>query len=547
MTEDGPGPAITPRTRARARHILDHYYIGPARDDAVLEIWGYTPRMSYAPGERVALHVSTTAPEWELEIGRDGLCYEPLLRETGLAGRHHDTPRDCSVAGCGWPEAHAFTIPADWRPGGYRVTFRARRGEDVVEEHHLFLLRSAPGAERPYVLVCATGTWLAYNCWGGSNHYEGIAGPGGDAFSPVLSTQRPWSRGFCRLPEGAPRALPERSPRPGEMVRYPYMEWAYAYGYSKKYASAGWASYERPFARWAEREGYAFDIVAQHDLQNHPELLARHACAVFVGHDEYWSAEMRDAVERYVEGGGRVARFAGNFMWQTRIEDEGRRQVCHKYRATTDDPLMGTEAEHLVTGAMELAPVNRPGALTFGVNALRGIYAGLGHCAGAGAGGFTVYRPGHWAFAGAGLGYGDLLGAGARIFGYEVDGLDYRIEDGLPFPACTDGAVPEIEILAMGLATSAEADHGVWGQTLYIGEADAAFTAEGLHCAVTPETLASSSRGSGMIVSWRRGAGEIFTAATCEWVAGLVRGDAQVERVTRNVLDRFGAREGRVE
>lgn len=36
------------------------------------------------------------------------------------------------------------------------------------------------------------------------------------------------------------------------MTRYPYMEWAYAYGYSKKYASAGWASYERRFARWAE-------------------------------------------------------------------------------------------------------------------------------------------------------------------------------------------------------------------------------------------------------------------------------------------------------
>ena len=48
MTERGNTPAgstpeITPRTRAKARHILDHYYIGPGRDDRVLEIWGYTP------------------------------------------------------------------------------------------------------------------------------------------------------------------------------------------------------------------------------------------------------------------------------------------------------------------------------------------------------------------------------------------------------------------------------------------------------------------------------------------------------------------------
>ena len=101
MSEDGNGPAITPRTRARARHILDHYYIGPSRDDAILEIWGYTPKMTYAPGERVSLHVSTTATTWDLEIGRDGLDYIPVLEEQGLPGHHSATPDDCSVNGCG--------------------------------------------------------------------------------------------------------------------------------------------------------------------------------------------------------------------------------------------------------------------------------------------------------------------------------------------------------------------------------------------------------------------------------------------------------------
>ncbi|MDU8927364.1 DUF6605 domain-containing protein [Alisedimentitalea sp. MJ-SS2] len=539
MTQDGPGPAITPRSRARARHILDHYYIGPARDDAVLEIWGYTSEMSYVPGDRVALHVSTTASEWEVEIGRDGLVYQEVHRRSGLPGQHHETPEDCSVSGCNWPVGYEFTIPEDWAPGGYLVTLRARRGEDVVEEHHVFLLRSAADITPPYVMVCATGTWLAYNCWGGSNHYEGITGPDGNAFSPVLSTQRPWTRGFCKLPKGAPRALKKEPPVPGEMVRYPYMEWAYAYGYSKKYASAGWASYERHFARWAEGEGYEFDVIALHDLHTDPDLLKRYACAVFVGHDEYWSAEMRDAVDGYVKGGGKVARFAGNFLWQTRIEDQGRRQVCYKYIAD-QDPLMGTTDQHLVSGAWEVAPVDRPGALTFGVNALRGVYAGLGNCVGGGAGGFTVYRPEHWAFDGANVGYGDVLGRDARIFGYEVDGLDFRFEDGLPYPTCSDGAVPEINILAMGLATNIEDNHGVWGETLYIGSADAAFKAQVLHGEVTEETLDACQRGNGMIISWTRDKGEVFTAATCEWVAGLIHGDPQVEQITRNVLDRFG-------
>jgi len=540
MMKESPNPSITPRTRAKARHILDHYFIGPARDEAVLEIWGYTPRMTYAPGDRIELHVSTTADAWDLEIGRDGADYTPLFEKHGLKGIHHPTPADCSVSGCDWPVSYSLAIPDDWAAGGYLVTLRARRGEDMVEEHHLFLLRRSPNAPAaPYVLVCATGTWLAYNCWGGSNHYEGITGPDENAFSPVLSTQRPWSRGQSKLPEGAPRALPEHPPKPGDMVRYPYMEWAYAYGYSKKYASAGWASYERPFARWAEAQGYDLDFVTQHDLDADPELLSRYACTIFVGHDEYWSAGMRDVVDAYVENGGNVARFAGNFMWQTRLEDQGRRQICYKYIAD-QDPLVGAEQEHLISGAWEVEPINRPGALTFGVNALRGIYAGLGNCVGRGPGGFTIYRPDHWAFADAELGYGDTFGGEARIFGYEVDGLDYRFVDGLPYPTCTDGAVPEIEVLAMGLATNIEAAHGIWGETRYIGQTDAEFKAQVLYGEVTDETLDASARGNGMIVSWKRGKGEVFTAATCEWVAGLIRKDKQVEQVTKNVLDRFG-------
>lgn len=536
-----PRPATTPRTRAKARHILDNYYIGPSRDDAVLEIWGYTEHMTYAPGDRLALRVSTTAETWDLEIGRDGVRYEPLLKKTGLKGNHQATPEDCSVVGCGWDVSFELTIPDDWREGGYLVTFTAERDGDQVEEHHLFLLRrSDKKPPAPFVLICATGTWLAYNCWGGSNHYEGIAGPNRDAFSPVVSTQRPWTRGFCKLPKGAPRAVQDAPHIQGTMVRYPYMEWAYAYGYSKKYASAGWASYERHFAVWAEAQGYEFDFATQHDLDANPELLSRYKCAVFVGHDEYWSANMRDAVDHFTINGGRVARFGGNFLWQTRIADGGTTQICYKYTAD-QDPFIGTDQAHLVTTAWEADPANRPGAQTFGVNGLKGVYAGLGRCVGQGSGGFTVYRPDHWALQDTQLGYGDQLGAGSRIFGYEVDGVDYQTVDGLPVATGADGADQKLEILALGLATNVEPSHGDWGETVYIGDADAIFKARAMFQDLTPETLDRSTRGNGAIIHWRRGQGEVFTAGTCEWVMGLVRRDWQVEQLTRNVLNRFGA------
>ena len=61
-----------------------------------------------------------------------------------------------------------------------------------------------------------------------------------------------------------------------------------------------------------------------------------------------------------------------------------------------------------------------------------------------------------------------------------------------------------------------------------------------LHGAVDDQALDASRRGNGVIIFWPRGEGAVFTAATCEWVAGLLRGDHQVEQVTRNVLDRFG-------
>lgn len=541
---DGAQPIAepTPRTRRRARHILDNYYIGPARDPAVLEIWGYTDRMSYQPGEVVDLHVSTTAGTWDLEIGRDGISYEKVLTEPGLPGVHHETPEDCSINGCGWPVAYRFTIPEDWYSGGYLITLTGHRGTESVEEHHLIIVRRAPDTPAaPILLVCATGTWLSYNCWGGSNAYDGITGPQSNRFSSRLSTQRPWTRGFCKLPQGAPRTLPETPPKPGDMVRYPYMEWAYAYGYSKKYASAGWASYERHFVKWVEREEYAIDTATLHDVHADPDLLNDYRCVVFVGHDEYWSGQMRNAVDAYVEAGGKVARFAGNFLWQTRIEDDGRTQICHKYEAVDEDPVMGTGDQHLLTGAWEIPEINRPGAETFGVNALKGVYAGLGNCVGRGSDGFTIYRPDHWAFRDAQIGFGDVLGRDSRIYGYEVDGLDYVIEDGLPYPTHTDGAPQSLVILGMGMGTNAEADHQIWGETLYIGDGGAIWKAQALFGRTDPDTLESVTRGNGMMVHFHKGKGEVFTAATCEWVMGLTRRDPQVEQITRNVLNRFSA------
>lgn len=543
-------PAETTGLDQHALHRAAVFTIWPempaTADPARHRVWAYCDALSYAPGDLVRVHAHCSAPSFDLEITRDSARPETVLAREGLRGLEADTPEDCSVKGCGWPVAFEFRVPAHWRSAAYRLTTRVAAGGNkrANEHHHLFIVRPAAAqaqvAARPrLLLVAATASWTAYNDWGGSNHYEGITGPQRNLFSPILSLHRPLAKGFVLLPANAPRITLAEPPAPMAPPRYPHMEWALRNGYSKKYASAGWASYERHFVHWAERQGFEIDICSQTDLHLRPGLLHAYACVAFVGHCEYWSWQMRDAVDAYVAGGGRVARFAGNFCWQIRLEDEGATQVCYKYRAPAEDPYYGTDKQRFVTNLWEAPEVGRPGAATFGLNATDGIYVGWGGAVPRGAGGFPIYRPEHWAFKGTGLHYGDVLGARSRIFGYEVDGLKYEMKSGLPYPAQDSGAPAGLEILALGQASLVEEGESVDLDDVFIGHLDVTFLAKTLLGSDDAQAIERIKRSNGMIVNFPRGKGEVFHAGSCEWIAGLIRRDPMVERVTRNVIERY--------
>lgn len=528
---------------AAERHeaVFGHRYESAGMSAGRGELWCYTDALSYSGGDTVRLCVSSTHSTYRLTIVRDGAQALPVLERQVRDGRWQETPEQCSVLGCGWAPALEFRVAEDWPSGAYRVTLTAAGSDGKeLEAHHLFIVRPRAGAKPGRILqVAATGSWTAYNTWGGSNHYQGITGPKRNQYAPTVSLERPWCRGFVVLPEDAPRVPLEVTPAPGTPPRYPHMEWAFAHGYSNKYASAGWASYDRHFLQWAERAGFAVDLASQHELHFHPEILEGYDCVVFVGHDEYWTWEMRDAVDRYVDDGGRVARFAGNFMWQTRLERGGKAQTCYKYRSRAEDPVYKSADRARTTGSWEAPEIGRPGASTFGLNATNGLYAGWGACAPRGVRGFPVYRPEHWAFAGTGLCYGDLLGAEGHAFGYEVDGLDYLIRGGLPEPTRTSGAPPGLQILALGLSSLKEEQGAVSLDDRFLSDDDAKFVAEILIGETGDAAVDRVKRGAGMIVHFPRGRGEVFHAGSCEWVAALLRRDPMVERVTRNVLQRY--------
>lgn len=507
--------------------VTGHYFEMASPDPARAQVWGYSDHLTYAPGDRLALHAMSSAPKARLTISRDGLRPGTVL-ETDIALTFAPTPADCSVAGCGWPERFAMTIPEDWQSGVYIVTLTV----PGHQSQHMFVLRAA----RPTAKICmvlATGTWCAYNDWGGSNHYQGLTGPQGGDFAPHVSLLRPWATGFVRWPDDAPR-IPHASPllsRP----RYPHMDYARAKGVSKKYASSGWAAFERPFALWCEGQGIALDYATQHDLHRDPHLLDGYTRALIAGHDEYWTWEMRDHLDGWIDRAGRLARFGGNFFWQTRLSADLRTQTCFKTRAVAEDPAF-RDAPARLTSYWDHPLVGRPAVATLGLTGSMGVYAGWSRCAAHGSGGFAIYRPDHWSLRDTGLGYGDVLGAASKIFGYEVDGIDYGMTHGLPHPAGGTGLQGDLTIVGLSPATTLSHSTGPHDRDPFIGHLDAEEVALFVHGAVTPETLGRASRGNGCMAEYRRGRGAVFNAGSCEWVAGLIARERPVEQVTRNVL-----------
>jgi hypothetical protein len=116
----------------------------------------------------------------------------------------------------------------------------------------------------------------------------------------------------------------------GDTPRFPILEYSWYFRYSRHYADAGWATYERPFVVWAEKNGYRVYHLTQSDLYSEPDCLDGYKVAVCVGHDEYWSWEQRDTMDSFVENGGNLARFGGNYIWQVRFDKALQTQYCYR-------------------------------------------------------------------------------------------------------------------------------------------------------------------------------------------------------------------------
>jgi len=442
---------------------------------------GYPSATSVRQGDTIRFHISTRRSSYTLSIYREGAQRVLMKRVTGLSGSEHSCPEPGYETGCGWPVAYVLQVPSNWPSGVYTGEFDTGSSGSSSELLPFVVREDQPGSTSVILMTLAANTHHAYNSFGGKSLY-GFNSSNGDPARKV-SFNRPYANG-----DGS---------------------------YYRR---------EHPFVEWAESQGYIIEYATNVDVHRDPGLLGRYSCFVMVGHDEYWSREMRDHLDNFISAGGNAAILSGNTCWwQVRFSSDLETMTCYKSAALNDDPFAKDSTssnDHLITTNWYKSPVNYPENTTIGLSFRNGGYHDNGNSFTyeQGFGGYKVYRTQDWVFEGTGLSNGQILGRDATIVGYEVDGTLVEARD-------SSGNV----------AWDSKKHYPATGALPYLINTSQSKTPSNfVILGIAPATTGYAVMG----YFQKSGGGRVFNAGTIDWVQGLAS-DSKVARITSNVLDAF--------
>ncbi len=342
---------------------------------------GWLDHTSVRPGDNVRLFASTTASTLTVSVFRLGwyggrTCR--LITTVGpLPGRVQAPafrdPRTGTVS-TAWEPTTTFAT-SGWPPGAYLLRID---NSDGFQTYVPLTLRSTSMAGR-VVLLNAVTTWQAYNAWGGYSLYHGLKGFADRA--RIVSFDRPYDYG-----DGA----------------------------------ADFTGNEAPVIILAEKltlpVGYATDI----DLHADPHLLDGARAVVSMGHDEYYSPAMRDALTRARDRGVNLAFLGANAVYRRiRLGPTafGPDRLETGYKVASEDPLNGVDNAAVTANWPSPPAANPESSLTGGMYQCNPVHADL-----------VVRDPGHWLFAGTGVNVGSRI---PGMIGSEYD----RVDLAYPTPA----------------------------------------------------------------------------------------------------------------
>lgn len=230
---------------------------------------------------------------------------------------------------CGWSVSHEYRVPRDARSGIYAAWFEFELNGVPHRYPVSFVVRKAPDARRaPIALLCSTTTWRAY---GGAPFARNV--PHEDRFWPT--------GGQTNDPAEPPAYCMYRDHRSGQPsyqvgLRMPWPVAGPDIRYSKEPVGYSHLMRGERFTHvWLEKQGYEFDVFTSRDLHRNPRLLDGYQALILNGHDEYWSIEMYEGVDRYLRAGGSVAVLSGNTMfWRVTFDEQLGVMECRKYGPT---------------------------------------------------------------------------------------------------------------------------------------------------------------------------------------------------------------------
>jgi hypothetical protein len=270
-------------------------------------ILGFATDISYHKGSRARFKIKTDASAYTVNIYRLGYYQGHGARFMGAATISATLPQTqpacltdtaTGLLDCGnWRESAYWDIPAKAVSGVYIAKLTRASGSS----HMIFVVRDDE-SDSDLLFQTSDATWQAYNLYGDNNNGRGFyPSPINDKASKIS-----YNRPFLIID--------------GDFET----NWIF--------------NAEYPMIRFLEKNGYDISYTTNVDTERRGRLIREHKVFLSVGHDEYWSAGMRDHVTRARDKGTHLAFFSGNeIYWKTRweksIDGSGtphRTLVCYK-------------------------------------------------------------------------------------------------------------------------------------------------------------------------------------------------------------------------
>lgn len=388
------------------------------------EIEGYASLTSVNRGGQIRFFISVDqAQQVNIQVYRMGWYGGKggrLLTQSNVAAINQPTPLPDAngMIECDWISQYTLTTnnpsnSTDWTSGVYLAKLTA--SNNGKQSYIIFVVRD-DARNSDFLFQTSVSTYQAYNNWPYRRDCGGTACPGSRSLYPHNSDAKgpAWKVSFNRPYAVGQAPGSERGVGAGEFIN--------TLQHGSAQDGAGW---EYNFVRWLEMKGYDITYATSIDTHEKTDLLTngknrKHKGFFSVGHDEYWSWQMRDQVEKARDSGVCLGFFSSNVSyWQVRFETSprngqaNRTMVCYKYDALQKDPFaldVDTTNNRLVTTLWRDSPVNRPEAAMVGV-----MYWGNSYYVD-----MVITNPNHWICSGTNLVMNERL---TQLIGYEVDAV----------------------------------------------------------------------------------------------------------------------------